>query len=892
MTNLNKNPFILLSQICVILVFVAFFMCAIPMAFAVQQCQTTNWEYTVVKQTSTASCSQCANGGSSCPDSGCLQFSQGCSVNIVNQENEPLSLTIQLQKRDLNIQQTQIIRTDDVLIPASGQKLVAWEYSFLSTDAVNCVYAVTNAPQKQVCTDTPTTQCTSHATQHCSSGSVYWYDSCENRQELAQACSNSCDNGQCLVPTPSSHYAKHCSDGSVYWYDSADNRQDLAQACTNGCNNGQCLTTTASIVPSPSVSSIKMGASVNQHTIKGITYSLKLTGASTVNPVVGVAVWEGTGLRSDSTKSDYTSHYLQAGESYPFVALPLTLTLQSYDLSTQTATYILVAGGGTSPSIANCPDSCSNHDQRWCDGNNIYKCYYDSKAGCYKKGLQDTCPSYQTCSAGLCKDHPCESKCSFNGRSCGPGGQVYECKNTDGCNALVQIEYCDTSTHTCSEGKCIEKNITYTTRCYSGDVYSVNIQDQLQGVRQQCDKATEKCLNGACIPNNNCRSHSNSTCYENRPTWYDSCGNREEAIETCDYSKEKCEKGKCVPKTNNECSTGQIKCFDDTQYQECVYMDTYKSYRWHPTAKSCASNQICSNDKCQTYSSKYPIILVHGFQLAITQEGNSEGFDSFQKELEKDEIAHNKGIIYSKLNMTLCDPGSWSKPISVRFEYYNRGDGDKPIEYYAKELNDAINVILQCTGSDKVTIVAHSMGGLVARNYINMYSSDKVDKLITLGTPHYGATISYTSLGGLGCDTINKFNKSVDACIQIQQLSAGSDFLTELNSKNCGYRGKITSIGSSVPTLGPDITFLNNPGEKDKCNAGKFAPIVNSFFSFFNFLGLKTQSYPETDTVVPLISTKLYGAKFVNVDGCNHFQLTDVTSCSKAYETVKNEISS
>lgn len=39
----------------------------------------------------------------------------------------------------------------------------------------------------------------------------------------------------------------------------------------------------------------------------------------------------------------------------------------------------------------------------------------------------------------------------------------------------------------------------------------------------------------------------------------------------------------------------------------------------------------------------------------------------------------------------------------------------------------------------KVTIIAHSMGGLVARIYIQKYGEKRVEKLITLGTPYYGA---------------------------------------------------------------------------------------------------------------------------------------------------------
>lgn len=54
---------------------------------------------------------------------------------------------------------------------------------------------------------------------------------------------------------------------------------------------------------------------------------------------------------------------------------------------------------------------------------------------------------------------------------------------------------------------------------------------------------------------------------------------------------------------------------------------------------------------------------------------------------------------------------------------------------------------------DKVTLVAHSMGGIVSSNYLATYGYDKLDKLITLGTPYLGAPKAlYTFETGLFLD--------------------------------------------------------------------------------------------------------------------------------------------
>ncbi|MDO8570791.1 MAG: hypothetical protein Q7R97_04370, partial [Candidatus Daviesbacteria bacterium] len=67
-------------------------------------------------------------------------------------------------------------------------------------------------------------------------------------------------------------------------------------------------------------------------------------------------------------------------------------------------------------------------------------------------------------------------------------------------------------------------------------------------------------------------------------------------------------------------------------------------------------------------------------------------------------------------------------------------DWRKDIALIAPLLDQKIDAVKTQTGATKVDIVAHSMGGLVARNYIaDANKASKVRKLITLGTPHLGA---------------------------------------------------------------------------------------------------------------------------------------------------------
>jgi pimeloyl-ACP methyl ester carboxylesterase len=77
-------------------------------------------------------------------------------------------------------------------------------------------------------------------------------------------------------------------------------------------------------------------------------------------------------------------------------------------------------------------------------------------------------------------------------------------------------------------------------------------------------------------------------------------------------------------------------------------------------------------------------------------------------------------------------------------------DWRKPVEESARNyLVPWIDRAKKAAGADKVILIGHSMGGLVARSYIqsSAYRND-VDRLITLGTPHRGSAEAYTAWVG------------------------------------------------------------------------------------------------------------------------------------------------
>lgn len=86
-------------------------------------------------------------------------------------------------------------------------------------------------------------------------------------------------------------------------------------------------------------------------------------------------------------------------------------------------------------------------------------------------------------------------------------------------------------------------------------------------------------------------------------------------------------------------------------------------------------------------------------------------------------------------------------------------------------LSDKVDTVLGKTRAEKVNIIAHSMGGLLAKNYIKHYGQDKVNKFVDIATPHLGAPkAAKILLYGDDMD-IKKFNKSILNSLEIKKIS-------------------------------------------------------------------------------------------------------------------------
>ncbi len=63
------------------------------------------------------------------------------------------------------------------------------------------------------------------------------------------------------------------------------------------------------------------------------------------------------------------------------------------------------------------------------------------------------------------------------------------------------------------------------------------------------------------------------------------------------------------------------------------------------------------------------------------------------------------------------------------------------------QLNQRIEEVCRATGAEQVALIAHSMGGLVCRSYLARHGIRRVERLITIASPHAGTELARIGIG-------------------------------------------------------------------------------------------------------------------------------------------------
>ena len=106
------------------------------------------------------------------------------------------------------------------------------------------------------------------------------------------------------------------------------------------------------------------------------------------------------------------------------------------------------------------------------------------------------------------------------------------------------------------------------------------------------------------------------------------------------------------------------------------------------------------------------------------------------------------------------------------------------IDDYVPALQGAVEELCAATGAPQVAIVAHSMGGLVARAWMRANGAARVARIVTLGTPHHGTSLA-------------NFGPGANAAQMRRSKGQASDWLRALGaSEDAARRALVTSVFS------------------------------------------------------------------------------------------------
>ncbi|MEK6967103.1 MAG: hypothetical protein AABX51_00555 [Nanoarchaeota archaeon] len=215
-----------------------------------------------------------------------------------------------------------------------------------------------------------------------------------------------------------------------------------------------------------------------------------------------------------------------------------------------------------------------------------------------------------------------------------------------------------------------------------------------------------------------------------------------------------------------------------------------------------------------------PLILVHGFLtlalgpnacIALANETKLGSMFELQSSFVQDGL-YSQGWILNEDTIS-CPPVD-SKPTVVRFTFYSGCYEEKnAFETYTNRFEKTIKHLKECTGANKVDIVAHSFGGLVVRNYIRTRNSSDIEKIVFLTTPQAGIGVFPIALVMPSC----LLNWIPFCPSEVLEARRTSDFMKKLNNQE--------KLKQTIYTIKSSFEFFFPKSSPDAINSKESASV-------------------------------------------------------------------
>lgn len=140
--------------------------------------------------------------------------------------------------------------------------------------------------------------------------------------------------------------------------------------------------------------------------------------------------------------------------------------------------------------------------------------------------------------------------------------------------------------------------------------------------------------------------------------------------------------------------------------------------------------------------------------------------------------------VFTVLRRALARRG-FGNVVTTNYSIFTRDVGTA-----ARELGQVVDRMCDRTGHDRIHVIGHSLGGLIARYYVQRLGGDaRVASLVTLGTPHGGTAWSRLAPHWLAHASV------------LNQLRPDSPLVRELEEPASGCRTSILAIYSDLDQI-------------------------------------------------------------------------------------------